>query len=153
MDVTTIAWFAGFYEGEGCISNDISNNMKYRVSISQNDKTPLEAGKKIWGGSIRERIRKSPVSSKICKGYEWVMYHKEATKFIQDISPFMKIPYKIEQIKLAKLRSQEGITRKFKCHFCEEEYASPSGRRRHEKSKHTDISGVSRNTIELREHP
>lgn len=81
------------------------------------------------------------------------MYHKEATKFIQDISPFMKIPYKIEQIKLAKLRSQEGITRKFKCHFCEEEYASPSGRRRHEKSKHTDISGVSRNTIELREHP
>ncbi len=150
-------WFAGFYEGEGCMCNDISNNMKYRVSISQNDKTPLEIGQKLWGGSIRERIRKSIASSKICKGYEWVMYHKEASKFIDDIFPYMIIPYKIDQVKKAKIRSKEGIKRRFKCHHCDEDYANPSGRRRHEKSKHPGISAESSptpcDTIELREHP
>lgn len=35
-------WMAGFYEGEGSISNDISNNNRLRLSISQNDVTPLE---------------------------------------------------------------------------------------------------------------
>lgn len=153
MNNETTIWFAGFYEGEGSISNDISNNMRYRISISQNDKTPLELGKNIWGGSIRTRTRKSPASDKICFGHEWILYHKEATKFIEDISPFMKIPYKIKQIEKVKLRAIEGIERKFKCHYCEQEYANPSGRRRHEKTKHPDISGESRDTIELREHP
>jgi len=95
-------WFAGFYEGEGSITNDISNNMRFRVNISQNDKTPLEIGQKIWGGSIRKRIRKSPASDKICTGHDWILYHKEATKFIDDISPYMRIPYKIDQIKVAR---------------------------------------------------
>jgi hypothetical protein len=149
----TLAWFAGFYEGEGSISNDISNNMRFRVCISQNDRKPLDIGKSIWGGSIRERIRKSPASYKICRGHEWVLYHKEASKFIEDISPYMKIPYKIEQINKVKLKFKQGIKRRFKCKLCELDYASPSGRRRHEKSEHTDISGASCDTIELREHP
>lgn len=131
-----IIWFAGFYEGEGSISNDISNNMRFRINISQNDKTPLEIGQLIWGGSIRERIRQSPASDKMCRGYEWVLYHKEACKFIDDISPYMKIPYKIEQIRIAKEKYKIGIKRKFKCHHCENEYANPSGRRRHEILKH-----------------
>jgi hypothetical protein len=53
-------WMAGFYEGEGSISNDISNNNKLRLCISQNDVTPLEKAKEVWGGSVRQRIRKSP---------------------------------------------------------------------------------------------
>ena len=40
-------WFAGFYEGEGSISNDTHNRNKLRLSISQNDKTLLEIGKNI----------------------------------------------------------------------------------------------------------
>ena len=40
-------WFAGFYEGEGSVSNDTHNRNRIRLSISQNDKTPLEIGKKI----------------------------------------------------------------------------------------------------------
>ena len=39
-----IIWFAGFYEGEGTISNDITNRNRYRVSIAQNDRTPLDIG-------------------------------------------------------------------------------------------------------------
>lgn len=137
-----VIWFAGFYEGEGSISNDISNNMRFRVNISQNDKTPLELGQKIWGGSIRKRIRKSPVSEKICTGYEWILYHKEASKFVNDIEPYMKIPYKINQIKIAIERQQKGITRRFKCHYCELDYANPSARRRHEKSIHLETQAL-----------
>ena len=59
-----IIWFAGFYEGESSISCDISNRNRIIVSISQNDITPLEKGKEIWGGSIRKRERKSPASKK-----------------------------------------------------------------------------------------
>ena len=153
-----IIWFTGFYEGEGSISNDISNNMRIRVSISQNDKTPLELGKSIWGGSIRKRIRKSPASDKICEGHEWTLFHKEASKFIDDIFPYMKIPYKINQVVKAKQKAKDGIQRRFKCKFCDNDYASPSGRRRHEKSEHSNIQTLVRNkvscdTIELREHP
>lgn len=159
-------WFAGFYEGEGSISNDISNNMRLRVNISQNDKTPLELGQQIWGGSVRKRIRKSPASDKICTGYEWTMYHKEASQFINDIEPYMKIPYKINQIKIAREKHQKGIVRRFKCHKCDLDYANPSARRRHEKSKHTETQALvgeedkgftfgqsSCDTVELREYP
>jgi hypothetical protein len=127
----TTIWFAGFYEGEGSISNDISNNMRLRVSMSQNDKTPLEIGQKIWGGTVRVRIRKSPASDKICTGHEWVMRHHESLKFIDDIKPYMKIPYKINQIDIVMERLTKGIVRRFKCPQCDNDYASPSGRRRH----------------------
>lgn len=136
MNLNNIIWFAGFYEGEGSICNDISNNMKFRIIISQNDKTPLEIGQAIWGGSIRKRIRKSPSSNKICIGHEWILYNKEATKFINDIEPYMKIPYKINQVKIAKQKQENGIKRRFKCHYCDSDYANPSARRRHEKNIH-----------------
>lgn len=129
-------WFAGFYEGEGCICNDISNNNKFRISIAQNDITPLEIGKSIWGGKIRERIRKSPASDLICKGYEWRLGYNEGDKFIRDIAPYLIIPYKIKQIEEAYRKAEEGLDRKFKCNFCDKEYASPGGRRRHELKEH-----------------
>jgi len=129
-------WMAGFYEGEGSISNDISNNNRLRLSISQNDITPLKAAQKIWKGHITKRIRKSPVSDKICTGYEWRLSHNYSLKFINDIKPFMIIPYKIKQLDIALEKAKNGCNRKFKCNFCNLEYASPSGRRRHEKKQH-----------------
>ena len=150
-----IIWFAGFYEGEGCICNDMSNNMRFRVSISQNDRTPLDIGQKRWGGSIRERTRIS-LKGKICHGHEWVLYHHDAKKFINDIRPYMIIPYKIKQIDDAFVKAKTGIEHRFKCYHCENDYASPSGRRRHILSEHAENPDISRETgdmIKLREHP
>ena len=131
-------WFAGFYEGEGTIVNDISNRNKLRISISQNDRTPLDIGKNIWGGSVRERIRKSPASDKICIGYEWRMSHHKSLIFIKDIKPFMMIPYKINQLNTCVDKATHEWARSFKCSFCEKNYTDPSGRRRHEKNDHID---------------
>lgn len=133
-----LQWFCGFYEGEGSVSNDIGNNNRLRLSISQNDVTPLEIAKKFWGGAICKRTRLSPASGKVCVGHEWRVPHKQALVFISDIKPFMIIPQKINQIDkvLNIFKTAEKIF--YKCHKCDEEYASPSGRRRHFRNVHED---------------
>lgn len=131
-------WFAGFYEGEGSISNDKSNNNRLCISVSQNDNTPLVKAKEIWGGNIRARTRVSPVSNKICYGNEWRISHNDSLKFINDIKPFMIIPYKINQIETALKLFREGSNKSYKCNFCTKIYANPSGRRRHEKKEHIE---------------
>jgi hypothetical protein len=128
-------WFAGFYEGEGSISNDTHNRNRLRLSISQNDKTPLEIGKNIWGGAIRQRTRIT-IKGTICHGNEWVLSHNDSLKFIQDIKQFMIIPYKINQINVAINKSKQKWTKRFKCNFCKKDFADASGRRRHEKIQH-----------------
>lgn len=145
-----VQWFSGFYEGEGYCSNDISNDNRLRLGIAQNDRTPLDIGQSIWGGHITKRIRKSPASDKICTGYEWRLSHHESLQFIQDIKPFMLIPYKIQQIDTALSRSKEGNSRRFSCKFCTDTFASGSGRRRHEKTFH--INTVASNSNELRDN-
>jgi len=131
-----IQWFCGFYEGEGSVSNDKSNNNRLRLSISQNDITPLELAKSIWGGTIQKRVRISPASDKECCGHEWRICHTAALEFIDDIKPYMIIPYKKNQIKTALENAELGFKSKFKCKDCDAEYASPSGRRRHWKAVH-----------------
>ena len=131
-----VIWFAGFYEGEGWICNDKYNSNKLRLGIDQNDPKPLYQAKEIWGGSITKRIRKSPASEKICTGYCWRIGHKDTLKFIEDIRPFMRIPYKIGQIETCIEISGQPFEGKFKCNFCDREYVNSSGRRRHEKKEH-----------------
>ena len=129
-------WFAGFYEGEGSISNDISNRNRLRINISQNDVTPLKIGQNKWGGFIRERIRKSHSSEKIFYSNEWILNHNQAINFLSDIKPFMIIPYKINQVKVCEDKLNETWNKKFKCSFCDKEFSDISGRRRHEKNNH-----------------
>lgn len=136
MSETDIIWFTGFYEGEGSISNDKSNNNRLKISISQNDKTPLVKAMAIWGGNISKRVRKSPVSDKICVGYEWRISHKSSLKFIDDIHKYMRIPYKINQMNKCIQKSKEGNDEVYKCNFCNKFYKNPSGRRRHEIKEH-----------------
>jgi len=131
-----IIWFCGFYEGEGSISNDKSNNNRLRLCISQNDKTPLDIGKGIWGGSVRERIRES--KNKTCYGNEWSLNHCQALEFLEDIKPYMKIPYKIEQMKTAIQNFEKGYKGEYKCNFCDNIYTIAANRRRHELQAHVN---------------
>ena len=141
-------WFAGFYEGEGSISNDKSNNERIRLSITQNDITPLLLAKQIWGGSVLERTRIS-LTGKICNGNEWTLSQNFALKFIEDIKPFMIIPYKINQINVALEKMNKGNNITYKCNFCDNIYSAPSGRRRHEKKEHIENGVFHKCDIEL----
>ena len=131
-------WFAGFYEGEGSISNDTQNRNRLKISVAQNDRTPLDIGQKIWGGCVRERIRKSPASDKICKGHEWQLNHNQCIKFLEDIRPFMIIPYKIQQVKKCEDVLKQVWDKRFKCSFCDLDFSDTSGKRRHEKISHIE---------------
>ena len=133
-----LAYFAGFYEGEGYVSNDKSNNNRIRLGIDQNDPTPLYRAQKLWGGSVTQRTRKSPASNKICVSHTWRLCHNKALVFLADIKPFMMIPYKMDQVKTALEKAKMGLTRRFTCKYCTNDYASPSGRRRHELKVHLD---------------
>ena len=130
-----VIWMAGFYEGEGYCVNDISNNNRVRLGIDQNDPTPLYKAQKIWGGSVTKRTRVSN-KGKICNGNTWRLCHNDALKFIDDIEPYLQIPYKINQIEKAKEKAKLGLNRRFDCKYCNKDFASPSGRRRHEKQNH-----------------
>ena len=141
-------WFSGFYEGEGSVSNDKSNNNRIRLSISQNDITPLLLAKKIWGGSVRTITRKS-LTGKICHGNEWRLSQNPALKFIQDIKPFMIIPYKINQIVTALEKMKVGNDETYKCNFCDNIYKNPGGRRRHELKEHINKGVLHKCDIEL----
>jgi hypothetical protein len=131
-----VQWFCGFYEGEGWITNDITNNNRYRIGIAQNDITPLELAKEIWGGNIRKRERTTNATTKLCTGYELILSYNQSKEFIKDIKPFMIIPYKIKQIEEAEKKAEKGLDIRFKCKYCDSNYASPSGRRRHELQVH-----------------
>jgi hypothetical protein len=48
----------------------------------------------------------------------------------------MVIPYKIKQIEEAEKKAEKGLDRRFNCRYCKLDYASPSGRRRHELQMH-----------------
>ena len=143
-----VQWFCGFYEGEGSVSNDVSNNNRLRLSIAQNDRTPLDIAITIWGGTIQKRVRKSPASDKICTGYEWRICHNAALVFLNDIKPFMLIPYKKEQIEKAMALVKIGSKKRYQCKNCQCDFASPSGRRRHFNTFHqnTDASCVPQGT-------
>ena len=48
----------------------------------------------------------------------------------------MKIPYKIEQVKLAMENFEKGYKGVYKCSFCDNVYTIPANRRRHELQGH-----------------
>jgi hypothetical protein len=50
-----VIWFAGFYEAEGCVCNDRYNRNMLHVSVTQNDRAPLDLARKKWGGSISKK--------------------------------------------------------------------------------------------------
>jgi len=91
-------WFAGFYEAEGNIYNT-------RITLYQNDPTPLKYAEKIWGGKLTKRTRQSPAilntgvrSKKICICYNLRLPKNESQKFLNDIIKYLQVPRKINNI-------------------------------------------------------
>jgi hypothetical protein len=79
------AWFAGFFDGEGCIlpsecwrkSTTKIGKPRYQVSVTlrivQVDKAPLNRVQKIAGvGTIRERKKYKGWKKNWQKSYEWI---------------------------------------------------------------------------------
>ena len=87
MKNTDIAYAAGFFDGEGCIS--IAKNGSVDVRIVNTSKAVLIKLQTLLGGSITDRSQKINKSQ-----YAYSLYGEEAIKFLKILKPYLieKLP-------------------------------------------------------------
>ena len=81
IEKTDLAYFAGFFDGEGHIG---IYPKKYLATIGNTDKLPLERAKELWGGSITYQDR--GLNQRI---WRWSVYGANSRKFLEDILPYV----------------------------------------------------------------
>jgi hypothetical protein len=118
---TFIIWMAGYFEANGTTTNDINNNNHITLFLLCDDECILAQCVQRWGGVVNNR--------------KWRVSNLNALSFVNDIKPYMRTD-KINIIYEAIKRDNEGLCKRFKCRWCEKDYASPGGRRRHENFVH-----------------
>lgn len=103
----TIAYLAGFFDGEGCIcihkksSTDATRGYVYQLSIDVGQKAPaiLEAFKDCWGGSI-------------CKGNRnnkrWMAYGRNALKALIALAPHLILKQAEAELAISFQREKTG---------------------------------------------
>ena len=98
-DTIIHAYFAGLFDGEGCVAMYLGKrgNSRYVVTVSNTDRRPLEKAISIWGGSL---TCQKAATRKYAKAdvLRWHLYGRNAVQFLQDILPYTII--KTEQIQL-----------------------------------------------------
>lgn len=84
---TDIAYAAGFFDGEGCIS--ISKNGAVDIRVTNTAKNVLIKLQSIFGGSITNRTQKANKTQ-----YAYSFYGENAIEFIKLIRPYLidKLP-------------------------------------------------------------
>jgi hypothetical protein len=79
---TDIAYAAGFFDGEGCIS--ISKNGAVDIRVTNTAKNVLVKLQNIFGGSITDRTQKANKTQ-----YAYSFYGENAIEFIKLIKPYL----------------------------------------------------------------
>jgi hypothetical protein len=84
---TDIAYAAGFFDGEGCIS--ISKNGAVDIRITNTAKNVLVKFQKLFGGTIGNRAQKVNKTQ-----YAYCVYGESAIEFIKILKPYLveKLP-------------------------------------------------------------
>jgi hypothetical protein len=84
-----VAYLAGFFDGEGCISvarTDSGGTYSLIVTVSQMDGRDLEPFAERWGGKIVEHRRERPRKTY----YQWGVGGSRALKCLQDLLPYLR---------------------------------------------------------------
>ena len=79
---TTKAYFAGLFDGEGCVL--VSQQSSLLVEIAMSDKLPLTTLLDIYGGSVGAYKK----SASIKTVYQYTLAGREALNFLEDILPY-----------------------------------------------------------------
>ena len=94
-----LAYFAGFFDGEGCVVICKSKGNKgtpwYKLQVSTYQKSPevLYDMKDAFGGSVCR------ISNRGFIGYQWAASSKQAANFLRRVYPYLRV--KKEQVKVA----------------------------------------------------
>jgi hypothetical protein len=112
-DKTEIAYFAGFFDGEGMVAvYDASST--YVVVLANTDTRPLMRAQEIWGGRIFCQMRAGTRYAKQ-DFWRWQVYGHNARQFLEDVRPYLIL--KAEQVDvflgvLEHIPSRRGKKRK-----------------------------------------
>lgn len=97
---TELAYFAGLFDGEGCIQlcRTTSRNWVSRpeggvglfVNLVNTCREPMELLRERFGGSVSQKI-KSPGSPSKRRADYWLLSGKRAAHFLHSIHPFLRI--------------------------------------------------------------
>jgi len=101
-----IAYAAGFFDGEGCIS--ISKNGAVDIRVTNTAKNVLVRLQSIFGGSITNRTQKANKTQ-----YAYSFYGENAVEFITLIKPYLidKLPQAETILEYYNLRNQISAVR------------------------------------------
>ena len=110
-----LAYFAGFFDADGCISlsksrqEDCKQGYKFRLTIEvcQKARSVLHDFQENWGGGIYPGHRAD----------RWYLYGDKAARFLQDILPYLRLKarearlaIKLQRAKLAWRKRRTGRT-------------------------------------------
>jgi hypothetical protein len=98
--VTDIAWAAGIYEGEGCITDRGTG-----IQVSQRDRWLLDRLRSLFGGTVGGPYSQTdPTTSNRKPIHRWILHGVRAQAFIVEIWPYLS-PRRQKQ--LAELRDHK----------------------------------------------
>ena len=87
ISLTELAYFAGFFDGEGCVA---IYPRKYVVSLTNTDVIPLRRAQQLWGGYISTQDRsKNPIA--IQDIWHWQIYGHNSRAFLEAIRSYTLI--------------------------------------------------------------
>ena len=116
MRKTDIAYWAGFFDGEGCIGLDSNvRSIVLSVSIGQANPWLIQHLRFTFGGSVRRR----PIGSCGNKRPFWVWraHANQALSFLEIVYPFLKLKKQEAEIAINFQRNRRGKG----CRMSEEE--------------------------------
>jgi hypothetical protein len=90
FDTFDLAYFAGFFDGEGCVA---AYRKKYVVSLTNTDVRPLKQVQALWGGAISTQVDRPGAVRDI---WRWQIYGQKSRPFLEAIRPYVRL--KGEQI-------------------------------------------------------
>lgn len=97
-DIAILAYLAGFFDGEGCITTQTGNGVSLRVTAAQIDPAPLLLLQRYFGGHVYPPYGSNSAST-------WVVSAREGTTFLKAVGPLLLV--KRRQAELA-LQMQEA---------------------------------------------
>lgn len=90
-DELELAYFAGFFDGEGSVG--MYEHGRYVVNVANTDVRPLARAKELWGGHLNLQGKQKYSVRDL---WHWNLYGHFARPFLEDIRPYSRL--KAEQI-------------------------------------------------------
>lgn len=83
MEEKELAYIAGFFDGEGCIT---TNKQYILINASNAYREPLEFIEKVFGGYVSEY---QPKNKRYKKSYRWIAQGKSALIVLEFLLPYL----------------------------------------------------------------